>query len=282
VTILASAVSVVVPTHDTRELTLACLASLAGEPAEIVLVDDASRDGTAEAVAARFPAVTVLVNPEPLGFTRSANRGLAHARSELLFLLNSDTEVAAGTVARLGPIFSADPRLGVAGAALSYPGGAPQWSGGKAPTLLWLFALASGLPGRLARLPGYRRFKPLHPLAPRAVDWVSGAAMVIRRSTWEAAGPFDPGFRFYAQDLDFCLRARRAGWSVEIRPEIAVLHHHGATIGRQGGTVRHQHPELLFRDLLRWAAKERGPRWARRAERALVWGRRLAFRPPTG
>lgn len=278
----APAVSVVVPTHDTRDLTLSCLAALRGEPDETIVVDDGSRDGTAEAVASLFPDATVLVNREPQGFTRSANRGLAQARGKLLFLLNSDTEVQPGTVARLLAIFLADSRLGIAGAALTYPGGAAQWSGGGAPTLLWLFALASGLPARLARLPGYRRLKPLHPPGPRAVDWVSGAAMVIRRSTWEAAGPFDERFRFYAQDLDFCLRARRAGWTVEIRPEIAVVHHHGATIGQEAGAVGHQHPELLFADLLRWAEKEHGPRWARRAERALSWGRRLAFRPPTG
>src|SRR3954447_1784304 len=88
--------SIVIPTHDTRELTLRCLGSLFASPLpgmEVILVDDASRDGTAEAVAGRHPEVVVLRTAEPARFTGSANRGLARASGEILLLLNSDTEV---------------------------------------------------------------------------------------------------------------------------------------------------------------------------------------------
>ncbi|HEY0552695.1 MAG TPA: glycosyltransferase family 2 protein [Thermoanaerobaculia bacterium] len=280
--------SIVIPTHDTRELTLRCLDSLAAAPAagmEVILIDDASADGTAAAVAARHPGVTVLRNGEPARFTRSANRGLAAATGEILLLLNSDTEVAAGGLARLVAAFAREPELGIAGALLHYPDGSPQWSGGREPTLAWFFALSSGLPALLAKLPFYRRAKPLTADRPRAVDWVTGAAMAFRRPVWEAVGPLDEGFDFYAQDLDFCLRARRAGFAVEIRPDFPVLHHHGATIGREAGARGRQHPELLLGDLLRWARKHRGPAWAARAERALRAGdrvrRALAILPHT-
>jgi GT2 family glycosyltransferase len=269
--------SIVIPTHDTRELTLRCLDSLQVSTLEVILVDDASRDGTAEAVAERHPEVVVLRNEEPARFTRSANRGLARARGDLLLLLNSDTEVEPGGLARLVEIFAREPELGIAGALLHYPDGSPQWSGGREPSPLWFLALTSGLPVLLERLPLYRRSRPLAPDRPLAVDWVTGAAMAFRRAVWEAAGPLDEGFRFYAQDLDFCLRARRAGWKVEVRPELRVLHHHGATIGRAPGARRRQHPELLWGDLLRWARKHHGARWAGRAEAALragVWLRR--------
>jgi N-acetylglucosaminyl-diphospho-decaprenol L-rhamnosyltransferase len=276
--------SIVIPTHDTRELTLRCLESLRAAPVagmEVILVDDASRDGTAEAVAERHPEVVVVRNGEPARFTRSANRGLARASGEILLLLNSDTEVEPGGLARLVEIFAREPELGIAGALLHYPDGSPQWSGGREPSLPWFFALTSGLPILLERLPLYRRSKPLAPDRPLAVDWVTGAAMAFRRAVWEAAGPLDEGFRFYAQDLDFCLRARRAGWEIEVRPELRVLHHHGATIGRAPGARRHQHPELLWGDLLRWARKHRGTAWAARAEAALrtgVWLRRIGHR----
>jgi N-acetylglucosaminyl-diphospho-decaprenol L-rhamnosyltransferase len=115
----------------------------------------------------------------------------------------------------------------------------------------------------------------LGPSSPVRVDWVTGAAMAFRRTVWEAAGPLDEGFRFYAQDLDFCLRARRSGWDVQIRPEFAVLHHHGATIGREAGARKRQHPELLWGDLLRWARKHHGAAWASRAEKALRAGAAL-------
>lgn len=272
-------ISVVIPTHDTRELTLACVGSLAraGRPEmaglEIVVVDDASRDGTAEALAERHPEVHVLRMDPGVGFTRAANAGLARARGEILLLLNSDTEVEAGAFAPLLDAFRSDPRLGAAGAALHYPDGSPQWSGGREPSLLWLFGLASGLPSLLGRLRSYRRVKPVG-AAPGGIAWVTGAAMAIRRPAWEEIGPLEEGYRFYGQDLDFCLRLRDAGWNVGLVPGFRVLHHHGATIGKKNSGGR-QHSELLWTDLLRWARRHRGERWTGRAALALRGGAAL-------
>jgi GT2 family glycosyltransferase len=230
----------------------------------------------------------VLRNETPLRFTRSANLGLARARGEIFLLLNSDTEVEPGGLGRLLAVFAREPRLGIAGALLHYPDGSPQWSGGGAPSPAWFFALSSGLPSLFARLPLYRRLKPLDSPGPARVDWVTGAAMAFRRAVWDAVGPLDEGFRFYAQDLDFCLRARRAGWEAAVRPELRVLHHHGATIGAAPGARRRQHPEMLWSDLLRWARKHHGRAWAARAEAALRaggalrLGSRLLARPFLG
>jgi N-acetylglucosaminyl-diphospho-decaprenol L-rhamnosyltransferase len=275
--------SVIVPTHDTRDLTLRCLASVLEAPQlaeadglELILVDDGSRDGTAEEAAHRHPEIALLRHAQAQGFTRSANDGLRAARGEILLLLNSDTEVAPGSLARLIAAFAAAPRLGVAGAALFYPDGRPQWSGGAEPGLAWLFALGSGLPALLGRLPGYRRrLRPLEAAARTAPGWVTGAAMAIRRAAWAEVAPLDEGFRFYAQDLDVCVRARQAGWDIALLPEVRVLHHHGATIGKREGALAGQHLALLWGDLLRWARKHRGERWARWAGRALSAGAAL-------
>jgi hypothetical protein len=266
--------SIVIPARDTRELTLRCLASVArADPAaEVVLVDDAGTDGTAEAAAQRFPRIVLIRAPEPAGFTRAANLGMARAGGEILLLLNSDTEVDGPGLAALCSAFAADPRLGAAGAALHYPDGSPQWSGGRAPSITWLFALASGLPALLGRLPLYRRLKPPGEQG-TAVEWVTGAALAVRRSAWEQAGAFDEEFRFYGQDLDLCLRLRQAGWRVALLADFRVMHHHGATIGGQPGTGGgRQHPELLWTDLLRWVRKHHGRAWARGAALALATG----------
>jgi GT2 family glycosyltransferase len=271
------ALSVVIPTRATRDLTLRCLDSLAasGVDIEVVVVDDACPEGTADAVEKRHPTARVLRNASCLGFSRTSNRGLREARGRLLFLLNSDTEVDAETLPRLKAAFAESPRLGVGGAFLHYPDGSPQWSGGRAPTSAWLFALASGLPGLLSSLPGYRRAHPLE-ADTRRVDWVTGAAMAIRREVWESVGPLDESFAFYCQDTDFCLRARAAGWEVRVVPDMRVLHHHGASIGQTRGAFKaRQHPGKLWGDLVRLAAKQGGPAAARRTAAMLRLGGRL-------
>jgi hypothetical protein len=268
-------VTVVVPTHDTRTLVLRCVqalaASAAGAPA-IIVVDDGSDDGTADAVRAAHPAVRVLRLAPARGFTGAANLGLAAAESEILLLLNSDTEIHADALVHLVAAFDANPRLGAAAPALVFADGRPQWSAGREPSTMWLLALASGAAALAARLPGYRRVRPLHPGRVTRVDWVPGAALAMRRVVWNAVGPFDERFRTYAQDLDWCVRVRDAGWEIALVPDARVMHVGGASIGRVAGAVGSAHPERLWSDLVRWVAKRHGAAAALRATRALRFG----------
>src|SRR5262249_29411869 len=255
--------SVIVPTRDTRSMTLRCLecvSSTSPPGAEVIVVDDGSRDGTAEAVQVRWPAVRVVRLDPSRGFGGAANAGLAAGSGEVLLLLHNRTEGAADAPPRLLEALERHPRLGIAGADLRFPDGRPQWSGARFPTALWLLGLSSGAGAALRRVPGYRRIHPLEAAGRGAVDWVSGAAMAIRRAAWVELGPLDERFAFYAQDLDLCARARGAGWDVALVPGARVVHHGGATIGEHGGaTAAGQHPERLWRDLLQWVGKSRGP-----------------------
>jgi GT2 family glycosyltransferase len=262
--------SIVVPTHDTRELTLRCLESvafLAHQGAQVVLVDDGSRDGTADAVRAACPFVEVVRNEEAQGFSRAANRGLFAAHGRLVLLLNSDTELDASVWHGLDA-FGSDPRLGAAGAALVGPDGAQQWSGGRMPTRAWLVAMASGLPALLGALPGYRRLRPPGAAGPEA-EWVTGAALVIRREAWDEVGPLSEAFAFYGQDLDFCQRLRDRGWRVRLLADWRVVHVGGATIGNRPGSISGVQPALLFADLLLWARGYHGDAWAARTARLM-------------
>ncbi len=279
--------SVIVPTHDTRDLTLACLRALDASrdlaPFEVVVVDDASRDSTAEAVAAAHPRAKVVRLTPNRGFTVAVNTGAAHARGDVLLLLNSDTEVAPEALARLVSALDADPRLGAAGAALVYPDGAPQWSAGREPSLVWLFVSSAGLAELARRVPGYARWRArargeagADGGAPRAVGWVPGAAVAVRRRAWDEVGGFDASFALYAQDLDLCVRLRRAGWGVALVPDARVVHHLGATIGAlPEASASRAHTALSWCDLVRWASKAHGVAFGRAAKGALLAGARL-------
>jgi GT2 family glycosyltransferase len=281
-------VAVVIPTKDTTELTRRCVESVLAEgdaAVEIVIVDDGGTDDTAAALATLDPQLRVVRNATSLGFTRAANRGAAATAAPLLVFLNSDTELTTGALAEIARAFTEEARLGIAGASLHYPDGRPQWSAGRRPTSLWAFALASGLARGLRSVPGYSGALGLArramlarvdgtALGVRTVDWVSGAALAVRREVWETVGPFDERFAFYAQDLDLCLRANAAGWRVALLADAHVLHHHGATIGRERSSAVRQSPGLLWSDLVRWADAAGGARGAARMRRALSAGAR--------
>jgi GT2 family glycosyltransferase len=273
-------ISVIIPTRNTRDLTLRCFAALAAStraPAEIFLVDDGSGDGTSDAVRDAFPHTRIVTHAESRGFTASINTAWPLASGAVVLLLNSDTEIAPNALARIADAFATDAHLGVAGATLWHPNGDRQWSAGREPTPLWLFVMASGLSAALGRVPGWRRVRP-ESQARGDAAWVPATAMAIRREVTAAIGLFDPEFALYAQDLDYCLRARAAGWRIAQLVDVDVVHIGGATVmGRAGAanTPLRQDPVALFGDLARWLRKGREPREARRGCRALRAGCRV-------
>jgi GT2 family glycosyltransferase len=270
--------SAVIPTHHTPRLLARCLDSLGRStepPDEIVVIDDGGDDETARLLASEHPNVTQLRHARPEGYTRSVNEGAELAGGDLLWLLNSDTEVSPTAGAELRRAFGRNPSLGIAGARLHYPDGRAQWSGGGIPGSSWLFLQATGWPRMLSGLPAYRRLRAAWGVD-GSIRWVTGAALCIRRSTWEQAGPLDEGFAFYCQDLDLCVRAGDLGWQVAVLPEVEVLHHHGSTIRRSGETGGGRADlRALWTDLLRWSGKHGGAAGWTRARRALLLGGRL-------
>jgi GT2 family glycosyltransferase len=257
--------SVVIPTFNTAQLTLRCcravLASLPPD-SEVIVADDGSTDETAELLALEVPAVRVVRLDTNRGFAPAANRGVAASSGRVILLLNSDAIVDADALAAFLGAFAADSKLGMAGARLLNPDRTPQWSGGAAPTLAWMIGVVSGA-GHLARFVQRRGVR-----VQRDADWVSGAAMAFRREVWDAAGPLDERFRFYCQDIEFCLRARDAGWRVSIIDGARVVHAIGGTIAAET-SLKHD-PARLWPDLLTWGGRRYGNRWMFVARIALM------------
>lgn len=279
-----SNISVVIPTHNTRALTLTCLEHLeraaliyrreVRAEVETVVVDDASADDTVEQIESRFPGVSIARQPSVMGFTRSVNLGLEQTSGDPLLLLNSDTEIEQRSLLRLAAALEAR-EFSIVSPQLVYPDGRAQWTGGDEPTLLWLFLLSSGMARGLSH--GSKLYRSLRTdqrrldrrtgNAPRPTGWVSGAAMMLRRDLLEQIGPFDERYRFFAQDLDFCSRARAAGHRIAIVPDATVVHHLGGS-----ATDGAQRTEQLWLDLLTWASCFRGPSWTNRARLCLRLG----------
>ena len=242
---------------------------------DVIVVDDASSDGTAEAVRTSNPEATVVETGRNVGFSRAVTLGVKRTVGDVILVLNSDTEILEGALSALMGAFADDWALGIGGAELLDPDGSPQWRAGRWPTPFWLLAQSSGLGSIANRLPGRHRVGSSGATRSGAVDWVSGAAMAVRREVWETSGPFDVDYHFYCQDLDLCASARNAGWSVAVIPGFGVLHHHGATISEAEGASGTFHPAHLWADLVRFTEKHQGPEAARRAVAALKAGAKL-------
>jgi GT2 family glycosyltransferase len=216
-------ITFVVVSYNTRAYLERCLATL---PGPTIVVDNASTDGSAELATIR--------NERNPGFGTAANIGIKAAATPWIFLLNPDVELLPTT---LPPLLAAaqDARVGVIGPSLISPGGSRQRSTFPGPTL-WgavkrhLF-FTETIAARFSRLRKSQQTSEV------SVDWLLGAAMLIRRECWEQIGGFDESIFLYGEDWDFCYRAGKAGWQVLYAPESQVVHH-GNTAGSAFGEDR--------------------------------------------
>ena len=231
--------SVVVLTYNTRKLTLACLRSLYAQAeiarCEVIVVDNASGDRTAEAVAEEYPEAQLIRAPKNLGFGGGNNLGLIAARGRHVLLLNSDTEVQPGALSALIEFMDAHPEAGACGPMLLNTDGSLQPSGRPLPTAGSVFLDMTRL-YRLTRRdvfvePGrdYNQVK--------RVGEISGAALLIRHALYERIGGFDTGLFLFYEDVDLCKRVGDAGFGVFYVPEAKVMHHWGGTMKKISETA---------------------------------------------
>jgi GT2 family glycosyltransferase len=233
--------SIVILNYNTREHLRACIRALLAEGStslsggsiqtEVFVVDNASSDGSADMIAAEFAWLELIRSPRNGGFAFGNNQALRRARGATILLLNPDTLMPPGGIGRLLERLQAHPEAGIVGPKLLRPNGSMHLACRRSfPTPATAFYRFSGL----ARLfPGSRRFGRYNltfvdPDLPIEVDAVCGACMLLRREVLERIGLLDERFFMYGEDLDWCLRAREAGWTVRYEPAVVVQHQHGA------------------------------------------------------
>jgi hypothetical protein len=228
-------VAAVIVSYGTRELTLRAVASVLasrGVAVQVCVVDNASTDGSADAVRQHFPQVDVVALAENVGFGRGNNVGLERTDAPFVLLLNSDaTFEDEGGLLRLVEAIGSDERIGVAGPRLESPGRALEFSArafpGIAAELVRPFGLYRFLTSAArARLLG----SEFHDHRSRGdVDWLTGACLLVRRATVDQVGGFDPEIFLYGEELEWCWRVRKAGWRIVFEPGVTAIHARGAS-----------------------------------------------------
>jgi len=220
---------------NTRELLRACLASI--EPPrrdldlQVIVVDNASADGSAEMVRSEFPWVELVVNPQNRYYAAANNQALQAARAPLKLLLNSDIEVPPGALAGLVSWMERHPQAGAVAPRLVYPDGRPQRSCRSFPDPDAVIYEVLGL-SRL--FPASRRFGKYRMTwwghdEDRQVDQPMASALLLRAAALEQVGLFDEDFPMFFNDVDLCRRLQEAGWQVWFTPSVTMAHHHGGS-----------------------------------------------------
>lgn len=253
--------SAVVVNYKALDHLLRCLASLRAEGVEdIVVADNASGDGSEEAVRAADPDARYVQTGANLGMGAGNNRGAAHTDGTRPYLLciNPDALLQPGALQAMVAVLEARPDVGIVGPRIVDADGTLYPSVRTFPNLV--DSIGHAFLGMVwGGNPFTRRYRMLdadHD-RPADVDWVSGSCFLIRRTTWDAIGGFDEGYFMYAEDSDLCWRARQAGWEVAFEPAAGAVHVQGVSTDR--------HPYRMIaahhRAILRFAARTTtGPR----------------------
>jgi len=264
--------AVVIVSFETRDTLLEALAALeagVGPSIETVVVDNASTDGSAAAVRARFPGARVIANAENVGFSRACNQGARETHAPFVLFLNPDATLAPGALVALVALVEKHPRVGIAGPRTRSSNGEIQVSTGADLSLVSEWRQRRLVRGVARRDPRALAEAEARHAVEHEPGWVSGACLLARRAALDAVSGFDERFFLYEEDADLCRRVRAAGFKVLFTPEVEVRHAQGRSMARAPERARleyhrshllyyRKHVDLLQRAALRLLLAARG------------------------
>ncbi len=257
-------ISIAIVNWNVRHLLQRCLRSIfehsGGLRLEIIVVDNASSDGSVNMVRQDFPQVHLIANQDNVGFPRGNNQAIAASRGRYVLLLNPDTEIVGEALDTMVAYLDAHPQVGALGPQLLNPDGSVQSSRRRFPTMATAFLESTILQLWFPR----NRVLSRYYLLDRAddetqeVDWVMGACLLARRQAIEQVGLLDEDYFMYSEELDWCYRFKKQGWQVVYLPAARVVHHEGKS-SEQVVPARHIH---FQRSKVLFFKKHFGPRRA--------------------
>jgi N-acetylglucosaminyl-diphospho-decaprenol L-rhamnosyltransferase len=222
---------IVIVSWNARDDLERCLQSLhqtpPGNAHTIAVVDNASADGSADMTSARFPSVRLIRADTNLGFARANNRAIREVPGDPILLLNPDTIVPAGAIDRLMAHLQQHPDAAAVGPRLVDGEGHVEISSGLLPSPRRELVRKALSRLHAQRLQPFTRWVDRAARQPRRVDWVTGAAMLVRREAAEAVGLLDEEYELYWEDIDFCAALRARGWRVLFTPDAEIVHLRG-------------------------------------------------------
>lgn len=256
--------TVIIVSWNTRELLRRCLqtllAEISGIAAEAFVIDNDSADGSAEMVAAEFPAIKLIANKTNRGFAAANNQVLKDATSKFVLLLNPDTEVKPGAIKTLINFLETHPKAGIVAPQLLNTDGSIQRSCRRFPSFK---GMAYELAGLSKLFPSVSRFKEYKMLEwehddEREVDQPEGACLMVRQEVIKQVGILDEGFFMLFEEVDWCYRIKQAGWQIWFTTSARVVHHHGQAIKQVKARMILSSHRGLYRY---WRKHLRGRRW---------------------
>jgi GT2 family glycosyltransferase len=259
--------SIVIVNWNVKDLLRGCLQSLLDAlqttpslTTEIIVVDNASTDGSPQMVRDEFSPVHLIASDENLGYAGGNNTGITAAKGRYIFILNPDTVVQPGVLVAMVEYMDVHPAVGALGPQLLWPDGSVQSSRRHFPTLGSLFWESTLLEQWFPRNRHAWRYHLADTLPDHSqkVDWMVGAALMIRQAAWQQVGPIDEDFFMYFEETDWCRRSAEAGWETHYLPEAKITHYEGKSSEQvvAARTLRFQ------RSKLRYTRKYFGRTWA--------------------